>query len=237
MVPEAPVTIDLGGGGGGPEFGFILSGVTGVGADSLNGRYELSEPGIFVGPGMSVIVLESYFTWIIVDAETTRFLGSGEWPWTVTEWVPQMGGEGTPACSQAPSPFRIDLGSDATAVAAALTTNLTGSNNDLIFTSKLSGRLGNSIRIRYVNPGTNNASLGVVVSGRDITVNLATNGSAAITSTAVLVANAIEASAAASALVSVSSVAAVNGVVTAMGWTSLSGGAGGLPLPPSTLTL
>ena len=237
MVPEAPVTMDLGGGGDGPEFGFILSGVAGPPAASVNGAYEFSDYGIFLGPGVARIVLESYWAWCILDGETTLFTGSGEWPWTVTEWVSQFGTAGTPVCSQAPSPQWIDLGSEVAVVAATLATNLTGANNDLRFTSKLSGRLGNAIRVRYVSPGVNNAALSVVVSGRDITVNLATNGSGQITSTAQLVANAVTAHAGASALVEVASIDGVVGVVTVMGWTNLSGGAGGLPLPPGVLAL
>ena len=122
---------------------------------------------------------------------------------------------------------------------ASLTTALTGTNNDLAFAAVPTGQLGNAIRIRYVAPGTNNAALGVMVTGRDITVNLATNGSAGITSTAAQVKTAIEASAAASALVTVANAAGNNGsgVVTALSYTALSGGAGGLPLPPSIVTI
>ncbi|RYD24779.1 MAG: hypothetical protein EOP87_25555, partial [Verrucomicrobiaceae bacterium] len=87
MVTEAPVTIDLGGGSSDPEFGFGLSGVKGESAGALNGRYDFSEYGVFLGPGASRIVLESYHTWVIVEEDTTKFLGTGEWPWTVVEWM------------------------------------------------------------------------------------------------------------------------------------------------------
>lgn len=58
-----------------------------------------------------------------------------------------------------------------------------------------------AIRVRHVNPGTNNAALSVTVSGTDITVNLATNGSAVATSTANAVKAAVDAYAPAAALV------------------------------------
>jgi len=63
------------------------------------------------------------------------------------------------------------------------------------------GAGGNSVQVRAVNPGTNNASLAVTVSGNLITVSLATDGSAAATSTASQVLAAVNASGAASALV------------------------------------
>ena len=155
------------------------------------------------------------------------------------EWTNADLETGAPRLSHAPAPASLALDSDAAAVAATLTTNLTGTHNDLTFTRAPAGRLGNDITVRYVKPGTPNASLAGGVSCRDITVNLATNGSAAITSTATQVRTALAANAAAAALVSVAHSAGNdgNGVVTAMGATALAGGAGGLPLPPGTLSL
>ena len=147
---------------------------------------------------------------------------------------------GTPVVRALPNPpASINLASGGATVAASLATALSGANNDLVFTSVPAGRLGNDITVRYVAPGTNNAALAVAVAGRDITVNLATNGSAAVTSTAAQIKTGIEASAAASALVAVANAAGNNGsgVVTALAATALSGGAGGLPLPPETVAI
>lgn len=127
------------------------------------------------------------------------------------------------------------LGAD---TAAALTTALTGTNNDLIFTAVGSGynsnlargANGNNVRIRYVNPGTANALLSVVVTANtDITVNLATNGSSVITSTATLVKNAIAAHTDAKKLVTMANAAANDGtgIVTALAYTNLTGGVSG----------
>lgn len=109
--------------------------------------------------------------------------------------------------------------------AATLTTALTGTNNDLVFTAKDDGAEGNDITVRYVVAGAN-TPLTVSVSGRAITVNVATDGSSAATSTAAQVKTAVDASTAASALVSVANAGGNDGtgVVTALTATALSGG-------------
>lgn len=85
-------------------------------------------------------------------------------------------------------------------------------NAALTFTAKLAGVLGNAIDIRFVAPTGANAALGVVVTGNDIVVNLATGASAGVvTSTAAQVAAAIAASAPATALVTVANAAGSNG--------------------------
>ncbi len=66
------------------------------------------------------------------------------------------------------------------------------------------GAAGNDITIAAVNPGTNNASLTVTVTGKAISISLATDGSAVATSTASQVLAAVNASGAASALVEAS---------------------------------
>lgn len=110
--------------------------------------------------------------------------------------------------------------------ASTLSTNLTGSNNDLTFTAVTAGADGDDISIEYVDPSANSAALSVDVTGDAIAVNLATNGSGTITSTASQVKAAIEASAAASALVTVALKTGNTGagVVTALAETNLAGG-------------
>lgn len=110
------------------------------------------------------------------------------------------------------------------------TTALAGANNDLTFIARTPGTAP-TITVTYVDPSANNAALSVSVSGSDITVNLATNGSGTITSTASQVKAAIEASAAATALVVVE-LAASNtgaGVVTALAQQTLAGPVGTNP--------
>ncbi|SBT55052.1 Chitobiase/beta-hexosaminidase C-terminal domain-containing protein [Micromonospora narathiwatensis] len=63
---------------------------------------------------------------------------------------------------------------------------------------------GNDITMSLVNPGAANAPLTVGVSGKAVTVNLATNGSGAITSTAAQVANAVNGNADAAKLLTAS---------------------------------
>ena len=113
------------------------------------------------------------------------------------------------------------------AVAASLTTALTGTNNDLVFTAKTKGANGNAITIAYVNPGADGV-IAVAVAGTAITVTLA-YATGAITSTAANVAAAIAANTAANALVSTANAAANDGtgLVTALTATPLTGGVDG----------
>jgi len=67
-------------------------------------------------------------------------------------------------------------------VAAAVATNLTGGGH-LLFTADTAGAAGNSYRVRYVDPGTNNASLTLTLSGYDLTISMATDGGGTITTT------------------------------------------------------
>ncbi len=97
------------------------------------------------------------------------------------------------------------------------TTGLTGTNNDLTFIARTPGTTP-TITVTYADPSANNATLSVSVASQAITVNLATNGSGTITSTAAQIKSAIEAHAAANALVVVELAASNDGtgVVTAM---------------------
>lgn len=111
-------------------------------------------------------------------------------------------------------------------VVATLTTSLAGANNDMVFTAVGYGADGNAVTIAYIDPAANGAALSVTVSGSAITVNLATNGGGAITSTAAEVKTAIDAYAAAAALVTCANAGADTGAgaVTALAATALSGG-------------
>ena len=78
--------------------------------------------------------------------------------------------------------------------AASLTTAIAGTNNDLKYTAVRPGVGGNSITITYVVAGAN-TPLSVSRSGNALTVNVATNGSSAATSTAAQVRDAVNADA------------------------------------------
>lgn len=119
--------------------------------------------------------------------------------------------------------------------AATLTTNLTGDNNDIVFTAKTGGSRsgpGNDIAIRYINPGATTVACTVAVSEltdalktQEIAVTLKHDGTS-ITALASDVKTAIENSAAAAALVTMAYANSDTGagVVTAMASTSLTGG-------------
>lgn len=108
---------------------------------------------------------------------------------------------------------------------ASLTTALTGTNNDLTFTSINRGTASNAVRLRYVVAGASTA-LSVAVSGNDITVNVATDSGSAATSTAAQVLAAVNGHAGASALVSAANATGNDGsgVVAALAYTPLAGG-------------
>lgn len=77
------------------------------------------------------------------------------------------------------------------------------SNGALKFTApENSGASGNDVSVRCIKPSTNNASLTVSVTGKEILISLATDGSSVATSTAIQVRDAVNASTAASALAS-----------------------------------
>lgn len=130
----------------------------------------------------------------------------------------------------APRPERliIHVKNAAKETKATLTTDLTGDNNDLKYTSKLNGALGNAITVEYVDPDGANAELAVSVDGTAITVSLATGAAKAITTTASDIATAIAAHAEANALVAVANAGSDTGVgtVTEMAATALTGGKG-----------
>ena len=96
-------------------------------------------------------------------------------------------------------------------VKATLSTGAVASNNALTFTSLLYGALGNDITVHLKDPKANSAALAVSVSGKAITVSLATGGTGTVTSTAAQVKTAVDANTAAAALVSVANTGASTG--------------------------
>jgi hypothetical protein len=111
-----------------------------------------------------------------------------------------------------------------TEATATLSTNLTGDDNDLVYTSKILGLLGNRISIAYVDPEEETATETVEVDGYAITVTL--RSVSTVLSTAAQVQAAIEANAAANALVSIDDKADNDGTgeVIALAATNLAGG-------------
>lgn len=104
----------------------------------------------------------------------------------------------------------------------SLTTALTGTNNDLVFKSKVE----KTLKVAYIDPAGNDQSLSVKVEGDTINVYLATGGAGAITSTAAQIKAAIDAHLVANDLVEVSNATSNDGtgVVTALVATALTGG-------------
>lgn len=111
-------------------------------------------------------------------------------------------------------------------VKAKLTTDLEGEKNDLVYTSKLHGALGNDITIEYHDPEEAEQELSIDITLYAIKINLATDENGAITTTAEDIKNAIEEHDDAKEIVEVNYAPGNDGsgVVTAMAATPLSGG-------------
>jgi hypothetical protein len=112
------------------------------------------------------------------------------------------------------------------ALYAAATLDPAGANNAVVYTARQPGVLGNLISLVYAVAGLNTPlTIGVV--GNAITVNVATDGAGAATSTANQVRAAIAASTAANLLVSAANATGNDGtgVVAAVSATLLTGGA------------
>jgi hypothetical protein len=121
------------------------------------------------------------------------------------------------------------------AVAATLTTDLTGNNNDLVYTAKTKGIAGENIQIKYTDPDKATAACVATLTGSGtvadpyiIDVTLKHSGSA-ITATAANVKAAIEDNAAATKLVAITNAAGndASGTVTEMDVTALDNGVDG----------
>lgn len=111
-------------------------------------------------------------------------------------------------------------------VAASLVVLGSTSNGAVLYRAAATGVAGNSIRVAHIEAGTSTA-LSVVVSGQDITVNLATDSGGVGTSTAAQVAAAVLASAPASALVVATATGTGADLAAAGAMTSLVGGQDG----------
>jgi hypothetical protein len=119
---------------------------------------------------------------------------------------------------------------------AALTTALTGTNNDLVFTALKNGDQGNKTQVEYINGGASQAlsvRVRLAAAGTNgdpdtlvISVRLATDASSVITSTAAQVATAVNADALANDYVVATNAPGNDGtgLVTAMAATPLTGG-------------
>lgn len=108
---------------------------------------------------------------------------------------------------------------------ATLTTALTGTNNDILFTARKRGVSGNIIQVQYLNGGASQP-LTLTLTGSLIKVNLATDGASAVTTTASQILTAISLDTNVKSLIK-PVLAAGNtgaGVVTVMAATNLSGG-------------
>lgn len=147
------------------------------------------------------------------------FLGSGN-------VLPITAGSGVTAGQEVQSDAAGKAIPLAVVAATAATLELGTGNSKIKFTATDAGTIGNGISVRLKDPAANTQSLSVTVTGNDVVVNLATDGSGVITSTVALIIAAIAASGAAASLVVASNGTGSNGtgIVVAAGPTNLAGG-------------
>lgn len=177
-MPAAPVTVDVSLLAG-PWPGMQISGITGTGAAALNGYYRqaTNTDGVWEyhnvsGNGSKVWAFELP-TWSVeLTGSNSQFEGDGDAPWLVASWSAVGFATGTPALTRwVPPPVTEEIAGSVETVQATLTTNFTGTNNDLALTAELPGRLGNAISLICSPTALLADPLSVSVSGRDITVH------------------------------------------------------------------
>lgn len=124
-------------------------------------------------------------------------------------------------------------------VKASLTAGAVSANNAITYTAKAYGAAGNAVSVFHKDPQANSSALAVTVSGKAITVSLATNSSGVITTTASQCLSAVAASAAAAALVSAANYDTSNGsgVMTADYRAAYLAGGSDEPFPLNTPVL
>lgn len=112
-------------------------------------------------------------------------------------------------------------------VAAKLVTGVAESNNAILWTAKVPGTAGESIKVQLLDPAQASQDLAVSVSGDTIVVSLETSAVPAITSTAAEVIAAVNAHLVANQLVTAANAGASmgDGVVAAVAATALDEGA------------
>lgn len=168
---------------------------------------------------------------LVVDSNGDSKLANGRVALVNSSNLPYHGDDHSIICADVR--MYKGAGVPAASARATLARNPAGDDNALAFTAVRYGAYGNDIYIAYLDPGAASQALSVSVAGKVISVNLATNGGSAITSTAALIKAAIEASAAAAALVTCTintgdtgSADDGTGVVTALASAAMTGGAG-----------
>lgn len=151
---------------------------------------------------------------------TTRFFAALKRDGRVMKTTPCLGSEVTKSKTAYSAPVK-NLWDVYTGTRATLTVG------NIVYTARQGGTDGNSITVTVVDPAGNNAALSIGVAGTDITVNLATDGASAPTSTGAQVLAALQASAAAMALVEVEGTGTMSTVQAAAAQASLAGGTNG----------
>lgn len=148
---------------------------------------------------------------------TTKFFAALKRGGLVMKTTPSLGSEVTKSKVAYVAPVKMAID-----VVFGIQGTLTVGN--IVYTARQGGTGGNSITVTVVDPAGNNAALSVGVVGDAITVNLATDGASAPTSTGAQVLAALKASAAAMLLVEVEGTGTMSTVQAAAASAPLAGG-------------
>lgn len=156
-------------------------------------------------------------------------LGASDWKLDMS-WETEKAmhlGDSVPAACLMHKNWTATVGAYWALTQATLSTSMVGDNNDIVLTHEPGGTSGNSITLELNDPAAPSQSLVVTVTGTDIVVDLATDGTSTITTTAAQLVAALNGSDAVLALGVTAAYKAANdgtGVVTDMAHTHLSGG-------------
>jgi hypothetical protein len=151
---------------------------------------------------------------------TTKFFAGLKRDGRIMRTTPSLGSEVTKAKTAYAAPVKQE--SD-----VAFGTRATLTVGNIVYTARKGGTAGNSVTVTVVDSASNNVALSIGVSGTAITVNLATDGASAPTSTGAQVLAALRASATASALATFDGTGTMSTVQAAASVANLAGGAEG----------
>lgn len=151
---------------------------------------------------------------------TTKFFAALKRDGRIMKMTPALGSEVTKSKTAYAAPVKqvVDV---FVGTAATLTVG------NIVYTARNAGTDGNSITVVVVDSASNNVALSIGVVSSAITVNLATDGASAPTSTGAQVLAALQASAAAMALVEVAGTGTMSTVQAAASVANLAGGTNG----------
>lgn len=204
--------------GGGNGIAFVAK-TAGVAGNSITVR--LHDPGVVTAScssatvGTAITVTLKNSTGAAIDATLSNIVSAIALDAAATALITATvyGAGGTTAVAQE--------------VATALAGGAAAAAGNQTYTADTAGTAGNSIRVRFVDPGVVTAATSAAAVGNDITVTLKNTTGAVVDATVANVKTAMDAAGGVAALVDVATVSGGTAYVAAMAYTSLTGGTAG----------